>query len=412
MDNNLLTSFAVDSILSNDIVKFILITSAYILPYVLIPYMIKSLSGAFGNIAGMVNDRSRGLLDRNSKFRQSKRAEKMAAAKNFQRFNGNGLAARSANTFGGVLRNKPTNTYSKGQRASLRQSGLAVQGEADLKNDRVWQANQNDDKFLLAVANRRLAEEKMAAAAPGSAERAGYQRALDAASQLNSSNKTSTKHAAAMALSKTGYQFASGEEGYDELRNTLAQFAGGDTGVLGSMMNEAQYNLKNAGRLDLAGINDGSGYSFDKGIEKISDFQLGANAKPATYDGAAVNYFGDSVKYAQRDVESGLVAADQVGKVKTGQALADHITQGLQSGSIDQSSVVKWHRRLVGAGQGAIGKNADLIKDQRQAIESAAKILNDTQQAGELGLMNEQIKSNQREVRGFDPNDPRITPQQ
>jgi hypothetical protein len=413
------------------IIKFIFIVSAYLLPYILIPFMIKSLSGVFGNLAGMVNDRSKGLLDRNAKFRQGKRAEKMAAAKNFQRFNGNGIMARSANTMGGVLRNKPTNTYSKGQRASLRQSGLAVQGEADLKNDRVWQANQNDDKFHLALANRELAIQKMNEHPIGSETRAGYQRALDAASQVGSSGKTSTKYAAAMALAKSGYQFSDGEEGYNELRQTMAQFSGGDTGVLGSMMNEAQFHLKNAGRIDQAGINDGGGYAFEKGLEKVSDYQLGATVKPETYNAAAVEYFGKSVKYSQADVDSGLINdASLIGKVKSGQHLNDHVLQGLRSGDISQAKAEKWHRRLVGAGQGATGKNADLIRDQRQAIESAAQALatptsvfaagpagaaqNNTQQVNGpgsgLASMNQQIIANKAEARGFDPNDPRIQP--
>lgn len=288
MDSYLLTNFAADGVLSNELVKFILIASAYILPYVLIPYAIKSLSGAFGNLAGMVNDRSRGLLDRNTKFRQDKRAEKMAAAKNFQRFNDRTAIGRGLNTVGGVLRNKPTNTYSKSQRATLRQSGMALQGEADLKNDQVWQANQNDDKFLLAVANRSLAKEKMAAALSEgkTAEAAGYQRALDAASQLQSSNKTSTKYTAAMALAKTGYQYSEGEDGYTELRQTMAQFAGGDSGVLGSMMNEAQFHLKGAGRFDLGGINNGSGYDPKAGVKKASLYQL-ANGKPESIQAMA-----------------------------------------------------------------------------------------------------------------------------
>ncbi len=46
--------------------------TAYILPYMFIPFAFKFAGGVFANLAGMVNDRERGLFDRMKKSRQEK----------------------------------------------------------------------------------------------------------------------------------------------------------------------------------------------------------------------------------------------------------------------------------------------------------------------------------------------------
>lgn len=59
----------------NDLIETIMIIAAYILPYFFIPFLFKWAGGLFGNLAGMVNDRERGVLDRLKKGRAEKRAE-------------------------------------------------------------------------------------------------------------------------------------------------------------------------------------------------------------------------------------------------------------------------------------------------------------------------------------------------
>ncbi len=132
------------------IIKFIFIISAYLLPYILIPFMIKSLSGVFGNLAGMVNDRSKGLLDRNAKFRQNKRAEKMAAAKGGARFNGRNAFTRGLNRAGAqgytATGSRPFGTFGqRGKEAREQNAGVyaAQQGKDNSKLQ--YFMNTNDD---------------------------------------------------------------------------------------------------------------------------------------------------------------------------------------------------------------------------------------------------------------------------
>ena len=139
------------------IIKFIFIIFAYLLPYILIPFMIKSLSGVFGNLAGMVNDRSKGLLDRQSKFRQDKRAEKMAAAKGGARFNGRNAFTRGLNRAGAqgytATGSRPFGTFGqRGKEAREQNAGVyaAQQGKDNAKLQHFMNTN-DDGGALLAM---------------------------------------------------------------------------------------------------------------------------------------------------------------------------------------------------------------------------------------------------------------------
>jgi len=59
----------------NAVLNPLLKLTAYILPYVFIPFTFKFAGGIFANLAGMVNDRSRGISDRLAKGRQATRAQ-------------------------------------------------------------------------------------------------------------------------------------------------------------------------------------------------------------------------------------------------------------------------------------------------------------------------------------------------
>lgn len=65
------TSGGADNALAGSgLVDFILKISAYFLPYFLIPATFKFAGGVFANVAGMANDRTKGLFDRNKNLRK------------------------------------------------------------------------------------------------------------------------------------------------------------------------------------------------------------------------------------------------------------------------------------------------------------------------------------------------------
>lgn len=57
------------------LLETMLILAAYVAPYFFIPFAFKTAGGLFATITGMANDRSRGLFDRQRKFRQKKLSE-------------------------------------------------------------------------------------------------------------------------------------------------------------------------------------------------------------------------------------------------------------------------------------------------------------------------------------------------
>lgn len=59
----------------NRLITSIMIIAAVIIPYALIPFTFKWAGGVFGNLAGMVNDKERGIFDRLKKGRSESRAK-------------------------------------------------------------------------------------------------------------------------------------------------------------------------------------------------------------------------------------------------------------------------------------------------------------------------------------------------
>jgi hypothetical protein len=280
----------------NNLVAF----AAYFAPYFLIPATFKFAGGAVRQIGGFVNDRHRGSFDRLGKFRQGQVDKNLKASNNYSRYSDNNRLGRGANTFLGAATN-PRNVIKgrKGIRAG-RMSGRVVQGSASLERDQVYQANKGDDNFLLAVANRDMANQKLAVAqqkyessmASGDnngaikaqREIATRQSALALAGQVGTRKSAGTQMAALQDLAKTGYQFEDGEAGYNQLSDSVRKIVGSDEGAYGSAMDTAQYNLRTAGKYELAGINHGAGYNPQLGVSKASLYEL-ANAKPGSING-------------------------------------------------------------------------------------------------------------------------------
>lgn len=65
----------------NDLITIIMIVAATVLPYMAIPFTFKFAGGVFGNLAGMVNDRNKGVLDRLKKGRADTREKAKAESR-------------------------------------------------------------------------------------------------------------------------------------------------------------------------------------------------------------------------------------------------------------------------------------------------------------------------------------------
>lgn len=276
-----------------------------IIPLYLVPFTLRSANRLLGSIHGAVSNVGKqinGFTGKRALAGASQEANKnLSAAGNYSRFSNRNALTRGINTLTGTAAHPRSVLRGRRGVRAARQAHQTTQGAEAVKEDAIFQANQGDDKFLLAVANRDLAEQKlsetrqkfedarsrgdMAGMASAQSTMDAQQHALDTAAQMGRTGRTAgVRYQALQGLAKTGFQFEGGAEGYAELSDTVRQLSGGDERAYSAMMNESQYNLRTAGRYDLGGINDGAGYSPGSGVSKASLYEL-ANAKPDTMKG-------------------------------------------------------------------------------------------------------------------------------
>lgn len=344
------SAYGPDSPITDKLVAIIIIIGAFVMPFFFIPFAFKWAGGVFGNLAGMVNDRERGALDRLRKGREGMRGKHMSNAKNFQRFKGNNALTRTLNTAGAVGTNRPGSWMTPARLNNTRNAAQDMYAAESLKNDKVYQSNQNDDNFLLALGDRRLAEQKLAnartklsaeqAKAPNlqdATKIAELQAQIDAregglanANLIANRSSKGVQMAAVQALAATGYQYESGEAGYDELAGSIRRIVGDDDQSFASAMNSAQYGAKNAGRFDLGGINNGAGYDRESGLSKASLYQL-ANGKKQSITAMTADFQGVG-PLSPKQAESAAVTYSELKAMKSNAsgAVADEINKQIE----------------------------------------------------------------------------------
>lgn len=344
---------------------------AFIGPYFFIPKAFQTAGSAFANIAGMAQNRERGFFDNQRKRRAAMYDQAKQKNKDFSRFSDNNILGRGANTMLGMSRNGRALTRGRGGVRAARQAGRANTGADMLKNDRIFQANQNDDNFLAALASEEFAEQKIredraameAALASGDMQTAmEKQRSIDARTKgLNAARQVQGRGTAAVrqnaltALAKTGYQFSAGEAGYQELDTIARSIAGNDNGAHAALMDESQYHLKNAGRFDLGGINHGAGYDIDTGLGKAGLYQL-ANGKSQSIDA-----WSQSIDHQFKEAQAGHIINKDG---SAGRALNfDEIDSRRKAAAVQLSELKAMQPNVTGA-------NLKSVNDQIQKLES------------------------------------------
>lgn len=385
----------------------------YLLPYALIPLTFKFAGGIFSNITGMVNDKSKGLFDRAKANRQPKLGKLKS---------GDLPGLLGGKKFGAVTSGIASGPrgWRKGRAGmgSYRDEQRLITGQAAAEANQTWQAHKMDDKFHTAYANKSVAEghrdealrkaqnelakgtpEGVAKAAQHNATAQAWSSALVTASRVP--KNAALQLQSAQAWAQSGFNLDTGEAGYKQLSDTMAGITGakvthnpdGTTTVSGAgagayrnAMNNAQFGLKGAGRFDLAGINDGAGYDFEKGVDKASGYTAG-NAKPDTHVAGG------------QDLVAGYSGSGKVDDgTDAGTTLYDALSSGISSGNISTAKVIAHHARLLDALPGATGGNKKEIRDQLEAIKAASST-NNTVSAG--------IQQNEQEIRlrGIDPSE-------
>jgi len=381
--------------------------AAFVIPFAMIPLSFKFVGGVVGNLAGMAGDKSRGAFDRLKKGRAAKYSRGWKETKAGTLTNRGGRLGGAVGTGLSTIASGPRGWASKKRRAGFRATALTQAGAEFVGTDPTFEANKTDDKFLLALADKKLAERKRDATT--GQERAVWDQSIATAGLVKNQSRA-TRMAAAHAWAGSGYNFSAGQEGYNELAHVVASASGAqlqydnegnavgatgaNAGAYGIAMNNAQYNLKNASRFDLAGINYGAGYDYKRGIDKAGGYQAG-QAKPETHVAGAENLLGSEL------VRDGATLA------------APEFTRSLrlrvEAGSMDLGDLAIHHRNLLDAFSGATGANKTEIGKQLDAIEAVTSnrqaTPNDEQTLNNILAAQAVVEKNKRDVYRGQPQD-------
>ena len=392
---------------ANNVVAFMLL----LIPLYLIPFTLRSSNRVLGAIHGAVSNVGKqvnGFTGKRALAGAGQEANKnFSAAGNYSRFSNRNALTRGINTLTGTAAHPRSLLRGRrGVRAS-RQTQQTAHGAEAMKDNAIFQANQGDDKFLLAVANRDLAEQKLAKSRQDleDARKRGdeegmikaqstidaQEHGLDTAAQMGSTGRTTAaRYQALQGLAKTGFQFQTGAAGYEELSSTVSQLSRGDERAYASMMNESQYNLRTAGRYDLGGINDGAGYDYELGVSKANGFNAG-QAKTDTFKAGAEHFMG--IKPGSEEAKSSA-------------SMQSKLAENLANGNVSVDDLGKYHDQLLDAKSSPIGANKAEIDKQLEAIEGLARTTPNTDaELDSRVALGDRVKSNhQAQRRNIDPN--------
>lgn len=364
-------------VLDNSFMSLFVQIAAYITPYFLIPATFRFGMGVFGNLSGMINDRSRGLFDRQKKYRQGKQAE---GWNNFKSGTGKGRFRQSAavrRTGLGVGAGFE-GRYGLGERGAQARSqiaGLAAQ-EQVMKHPKWSQVSENDDA-LHALTYRNRQEAIRGLMADRGFDRAKAEKAA-AAAQVSVGYGRSQAIAASQQLATTGTGYNDSE---DQIR-TIARAADGDKNTGAAIAGYNNFINKQKGRHDLA---PGAGSLIGAVHDNMDGYNVGGS-------------YGS--KLTEQAWNSGSLYQIANGKKKATENFANHWKKELKDAS-------------VSGDEGRLLKAAAAINEfkamQPNASGDNSEVINNLLQDSDVkGIMESSLLGTQstKQVAVRDPSDP------
>lgn len=219
----------------NQLIAFI----AYFAPYFMITLAFRMAGGLMGRIAGMVNDRSKGVFDRLKNFRSRTAQENLTKMKEGHRFSNRNRLARAFNRstlFAGTVGRGRLNADQMRRQAAMR-----------LAETPGFKAIEEDEDAMLAGTYNSAAEAQAALTHHwGDAERA--RRAVNAVQAADLNFAEPLKIAAAIKLADAG----TGYENMEEMVQAIARASGGDARTASILSKQINTINKARGRHDLA----------------------------------------------------------------------------------------------------------------------------------------------------------------
>lgn len=281
---------------------------AFFAPYFLLPATFRLATGALGSLAGMVNDRGRGMFDRLKGYRGNKMSENWQKTKGGSRFSNRNVLSRGASSLlGGAAAGPKGWMPTASGRARRATNRIAYQSSVPETNNR-FKAWANDDGVMRALATGSNSAADAWANEQGlsATDRARRLNAVAIAKQIGINQGTST--AAFNRLGQMGYGFDGNDQmsAHDEMLATANRLSGGNAAMARNLVDNFEYNSKGAGRFDLSrGGEDQNAAVHDQMWSRWNNASLyqHANAKGASMQNF-VQHFSSELALQGNDPET------------------------------------------------------------------------------------------------------------
>lgn len=248
-------------------VNQILIIFAFILPYFFIASTFKFAGGIFGALTGAIQDRSRGLFDRQRKYRQDEREKKVDELKAGNRLRGGtdsnlrgrlnkALQTASLAPAGGLTLSRSKRSARMATARSLRDFDNASKF---MQENAAFGAIKGDDDKMWAMMNASSEQEVRDELKKRAPNRFSDPLVLDqAVAEIMRAKREGgdqvTRIAATRAQAGTGTGFNYRTDGVnDDMLDSIIATSGNDRGLAGRMLAEMRGAAMQSGRVDLAG---------------------------------------------------------------------------------------------------------------------------------------------------------------
>lgn len=325
---------AVDSSFVSTLIKLI----AYVGPYFLIPSMFKFAGGAFASVAGMVNNRERGLFDRQKKYRGQQMGKTWSDTKSGNRFQGStsqnlrgklsrGLQGASVVATGGAGYN-PLKMRRELYR-SVSSAARTEQQELMQNNDDIKSAMVDDDIARAVMHGGNESEVRGILQKTG---RFNDPRELDDAVSMarraqgaGSSRAVKSAMAVGLAGSKTGY------DTHSEMYESIIAAADGDTALERALLADTRKASEGV-RPDLAA----PGYTSSFNALQDVKSSMGTDAAKSTNNRVNAKMNKEAIR--QTGAYAMLAGKPSQTVKKEMEQLGNDFQTAVQSGDIDTST--------------------------------------------------------------------------
>lgn len=383
----------------NQLITVIIIIASFIMPFFFIPFAFKWAGGVFGNLAGMVNDRERGLLDRLKKGRAESRSKgwqsfKAGTGENFGQRN---RLARAVGTRVGVGSKGRFGFGERGAQA-LDQSARQASVENVMKNPAWNGINQNDDALHAATYDSaQAAQAALAAKWGGDEEAEARAKKAVAAVQASVGFGRPQAIAAAQQLVSTGTGYAD----IKEMSQTLARASGGNLSTAAALAGFANSETKRVGRGDLA-----PGFSNLRGLVESEVGGIYGAGQPTPSRAA----YDESVIAASRGQDAVTLLRGKPAEMENlTNALSGHLMtqyQRAQDDSVSQAERDAAADEVVRT----MGQIEDLDINKGYASDNNQQLVNDLLR--NTASIRQEMGGPSMQRRGQMANDPRMQPPQ